>query len=67
MADKKLHFVSSENTEAIKAKKDLMEEYKNFSVSEADVIVALGGDGLMLQTLHDNIEQAKPILSLIHI
>ena len=64
MADKKLHFVSSENTEAIKAKKDLMEEYKNFSVSEADVIVALGGDGLMLQTLHDNIEQAKPIFGI---
>ena len=64
MVDKKLHFVSSENTEAIKAKKDLMEEYKNFSVSEADVIVALGGDGLMLQTLHDNIEQAKPIFGI---
>ncbi|MEC9414723.1 MAG: NAD kinase [Pseudomonadota bacterium] len=64
MKDKKIHFVSSENIQAKKAKDDLIKEYNNVPVSEADVIVALGGDGLMLQTLHDNIKEAKPIFGI---
>jgi NAD+ kinase len=31
---------------------------------QADVIVALGGDGLMLQTLHDFMDQGKPIYGI---
>ena len=64
MEVKKLHFVSSENTEAKKAKKLLIDEYNDFSAAEADVIIALGGDGLMLQTLHENIKQSKPIFGM---
>ena len=58
MSDKKIHFVSSDNKAAKKAKDSLVEKYKDYSAPEADVIVALGGDGLMLQTLHDNIDEA---------
>ena len=64
MSDKKIHFVSSDNAAAKEAKDSLVEKYKDYSAPEADVIVALGGDGLMLQTLHDNIDEAKPIFGI---
>ena len=64
MSYKKIHFVSSNNKDAVKAKNSLIKKYKDYSIDEADLIVALGGDGLMLQTLHDNIEEAKPIFGM---
>ena len=64
MSDKKIHFVSSDNKAAKEAKDNLVKKYKDYSAPEADVIVALGGDGLMLQTLHDNIGEAKPIFGI---
>ena len=64
MSDKKIHFVSSDNKDAKDAKDNLVKKYKDYSAPEADVIVALGGDGLMLQTLHDNIDKAKPIFGI---
>ena len=64
MSDKKIHFVSSNNKDAKDAKDNLVKKYKDYSAPEADVIVALGGDGLMLQTLHDNIDEAKPIFGI---
>ncbi len=64
MSDKKIHFVSSDNKDAKDAKDNLVKKYKDYSAPEADVIVALGGDGLMLQTLHDNIDEAKPIFGI---
>ena len=64
MSDKKIHFVSSDNKAAKEAKDNLVKKYKDYSAPEADVIVALGGDGLMLQTLHDNIDEALPIFGI---
>ena len=64
MSDKKIHFVSSDNKTAKEAKDNLVKRYNNYPASDADVIVALGGDGLMLQTLHDNINEAKPIFGI---
>ena len=64
MSDKKIHFVSSDNKAAKEAKDNLVKKYKDYSAPEADVIFALGGDGLMLQTLHDNIDEAKPIFGI---
>jgi NAD+ kinase len=64
MSDKKIHFVSSDNKAAKEAKNNLIEKYTDCPAPEADVIVALGGDGLMLQTLHDNIDEAKPIFGI---
>ena len=64
MSDKKIHFVSSDNEAAKEAKDNLVKKYKDYPASKADVIVALGGDGLMLQTLHNNIDEAKPIFGI---
>ena len=65
MSDKKIHFVSSDNKIAKEAKDNLVKRYNDYPVSDADVIVALGGDGLMLQTLHENINEAN-ILDILN-
>ena len=64
MSEIKIHLVSSNNVEAKKAKKDLAKLYKNYPIDKANTIVALGGDGLMLQTLHDNINRDLPIYGM---
>ena len=64
MSEIKIHLVSSNNVEAKKAKKDLTKLYKNYPIDKANTIVALGGDGLMLQTLHDNINSDLPIYGM---
>lgn len=48
---KKLAFVANQKPGAQKALKDLTQIYGNIDPSEAEIIVALGGDGFMLQTL----------------
>lgn len=57
-------FVASSTPEAQDALKMLSGRYANVSPDEADVIVALGGDGLMLQTLHKFMGSAKPIYGM---
>jgi NAD+ kinase len=47
-----ISFVASSAPEAEAACKKLVARYGNVAPEQADVIVALGGDGLMLQTLH---------------
>ena len=44
-------FVASETEEAQAAQCDLVARYGNAPLEGAEVIVALGGDGLMLQTM----------------
>src|SRR5262245_14545455 len=60
----KIAFVASEVPEAQEAYARLIASYGNVSVSEADAIVALGGDGLMLQTLHRYINDRIPIYGM---
>ena len=47
----KLAFVASDKPEAKAALKTLTETYGNHDAASAEVIIALGGDGFMLQTL----------------
>ena len=64
MKFRKLAFVASEVPEAENALATLAERYGNVSPEEADVIVALGGDGLMLQTLHNQMGRNIPIYGM---
>src|SRR5207248_415417 len=48
----RIAFVASPIAEAEDARARLAKRYGDTAPGEADVIVALGGDGLMLQTLH---------------
>ena len=60
----KLAFISSETGEAEDARQALERRYGAHDPKKADVIVALGGDGLMLQTLHRFMNTGKPIYGL---
>lgn len=53
MPSKKIAFVAAENPEAVKAEKYLKARYQHVNPEEAEIIVALGGDGFMLHTLHE--------------
>ena len=57
-------FLSSGAREANAALATLVARYGNCPPEEADVIVALGGDGLMLQTLHRTMNRPKPIYGM---
>ncbi|MGO4527184.1 NAD kinase [Microvirga sp. 2MCAF35] len=57
-------FVASDAPDAQSALKTLQSLYANAVPEEADVIVALGGDGLMLQSLHRFMGTSKPIYGM---
>lgn len=60
----KIAFVASEVPEAQVALKALRRRYGVVDPNEADAIVALGGDGMMLQTLHRFINDKIPIYGM---
>ena len=60
----RLAFVASPTPEAEQARKALVCRYGDADPKTADVIVALGGDGLMLQTLHRFMTAGKPIYGM---
>lgn len=57
-------FIASPIPEAQEALRRLAELYGNVPADEAEIIVALGGDGLMLQTLHRFMHSGKPIYGM---
>ncbi len=57
-------FVAASSPEAREAYERLENRYGNIDPRSADVIVALGGDGLMLQTLHKFMKSGKPIYGM---
>lgn len=57
-------FVASSVPEARAALRRLAHRYGNAAPAHADAIVALGGDGLMLQTLHAHMHDRIPIYGM---
>lgn len=57
-------FVASPSEEAEAARRRLSHVYGSAPPDHADVIVALGGDGFMLQTLHRFMNTGKPIYGM---
>jgi NAD+ kinase len=53
VAFKKIAFLASSAPAAQEALEDLVAWHGQHDLAEADVVVALGGDGFMLQTLHE--------------
>ncbi|WP_269581526.1 NAD kinase [Roseibium sp. Sym1] len=64
VSTERIAFVASDTDEAQKARLELSHRYGNVPAADADVIVALGGDGLMLQTLHRFMGSGKPIYGM---
>ena len=57
-------FVASDHHDAHVAADRLISRYGNADPKDADAIVALGGDGLMLQTLHAHMNTHIPIYGM---
>ncbi|HEY2772750.1 MAG TPA: NAD kinase [Candidatus Binatia bacterium] len=64
MPREKLAFVASTTPEAREAKARLVARYGGVAVGEADVVVALGGDGFMLEALHGQLRRCTPIYGM---
>jgi NAD+ kinase len=60
----RLAFAASDRPEAIEARERLAARYGEAPENEAQVVVALGGDGFMLETLHRLMETGKPIYGM---
>src|SRR5229473_6022886 len=60
----KLAFVAGPSPEAQSARARLSARYGEVKPESADVIVPLGGDGFMLQTLHRLMSSGKPIYGM---
>jgi NAD+ kinase len=60
----KIAFVASRSKEATDSLQHLEQRYGKVSPSEADVIVALGGDGFMLATQHRFMNSGTPIYGM---
>ena len=64
MIIKKIHFVIDKTNKAKPFRKKIHKEYKNYSPKISDVIVVLGGDGFMLQTLKKYQKYDKPFYGM---
>jgi NAD+ kinase len=59
-----IHFVASQTTTARQAAAAMQKRYGQSSLENAKIIVALGGDGFMLRTLHRVIEADIPVFGM---
>jgi NAD+ kinase len=60
----KVHFYTAETPQAQKGEHALIKRYGNTPLKKADIVVALGGDGLMLRALHDSVKHKKPVFGM---
>ena len=56
--------VASSAAAARTAQADLAARYDLVDPGDCDVIVALGGDGLLLHTIHDHLQLGRPIFGM---
>ena len=64
MINNKIALVASNSSDAQEALSDLSTRYLHVPPEDADIIVALGGDGFMLSILHYYKEHLKPIYGM---
>src|SRR4029453_2669633 len=56
--------VASSAAPARAAQTDLATRYDLVDPGDCDVIVALGGDGLLLHTIHEHLQRGRPIFGM---
>ena len=61
---KNIHFAIDKTTKASSSQKTLLKRYKNYSVYQSNVIVVIGGDGFMLETLKKYRKYKKPFYGM---
>jgi NAD+ kinase len=62
LSDPALHFTAA--PDAAEALEAMRKRHRDVGAGDADIIVALGGDGFMLQTLHAFLGTGKPIYGM---
>ena len=55
---------AADGAEAQEALRSLSRRYATVAPEEADIVVALGGDGFMLESLHRGLERGQPIYGM---
>lgn len=60
----KVHFYTADTPKAQQGEQIFSKQLGNVRLEEADIVVALGGDGLMLRALHDCIAHNKPVFGM---
>ena len=60
----RIAFTASDRPEAQEALQRLAARYGNAPMAEAEVIVALGGDGFMLETFHAHMDSGLPVYGM---
>jgi NAD+ kinase len=60
----RIHFAASQRPAAQQALQSMLRRYGQHDVGSADVIVALGGDGWMLDTLHGRYADRLPVYGM---
>ena len=63
-ADPRLHFTASGSPQAQAALESLSARYGSYPPEHAEIIVALGGDGFMLETMHRFMQTGAPIFGM---
>lgn len=64
LLQKKIAFVAAKSELAQQALTELQTHYQHVPPEQADVIIALGGDGFMLRTLHHYMHHSKPVFGM---
>ncbi|MDR3523747.1 MAG: NAD kinase [Acetobacteraceae bacterium] len=64
MTAQRLHFTASSSPLAQESLARLVGLYGDCPLEQAEIIVALGGDGFMLETLHTVLERATPVYGM---
>jgi len=62
--DGQLAFIASSAPDALAARVALVADYGNAPLDEAGIVVALGGDGLMLEVLHRVMDRNLPVYGM---
>ena len=60
----RLAFLASDRPEALAARATLAARYGEVAETDADVVVALGGDGFMLEALHRTLASRRPVYGM---
>ena len=61
---KKVHVISDTNKKSLKIKKFLFNKIKSSSFKKSSLIIVIGGDGFMLQTLKKKYKLKKPFYGI---
>ncbi len=60
----KIHFYTADTPRAQQGQRSLIKRYGDTPLKKADIVVAIGGDGLMLRALHDSVKHKKPVFGM---